>query len=261
VVVSTGERYDTRRRLALAVAASVLLHLSLLIWWRTGSGGGGTPGGGSGGTGATPGGASGSVIEVDIAVDADVPAGTLVPVDANLAAEVPPEDMTPERAALEADTRRHANAHPMNDSLSTASESASGTGNEGTGTGEGRFGEGSGSGGGAGAGDGLSEGAGARVGGSGTGAGGGAVPPRPVEITWPDTRRLAHCVGLRIDVRIRVDAQGRVERVEPVAAGAAPECVSAALATAKQIKFTPGTVAGKPTTMWTQVTIDFEKEK
>ena len=123
-------------------------------------------------------------------------------------------------------------------------------------------GVGAGSGGAQGSGDGLLDGVGARLGGAGDGGGGGgAVPPRPVEITWPDTRRLAHCVGLRIDVRIRVDAQGRVERVEPASQGVASECVRAALETAKQIKFTPGTVAGKPATMWTQVTIDFEKEK
>jgi TonB family protein len=251
--VSTGERYDTRRRLAIAIGASILLHLSLLLWWQgTGSGGGGNPGGGSSGPGGSGGIASGSVIEVDIAVDADVPAGTLVPVEADLVQVS--HDATPERTATDADTR-HASAPSATDSLSGSS--ASGNGNEGGGGGDG-----SGSGGGTGSGDGLLDGVGARLGGSGSGGGGGgAVPPRPVEITWPDTRRLAHCVGLRIDVRIRVDAQGRVERVEPATPGAASECVTAALETAKQIKFTPGTVAGKPATMWTQVSIDFEKEK
>jgi hypothetical protein len=102
---------------------------------------------------------------------------------------------------------------------------------------------------------------GARTGGSGDGIGGGTVPPRPIEITWPDTRKLSHCVGLRVDVRIRVDAEGRVEKVEPASTGLPEDCVRAALETARRIKFAPGTVAGKPATLWSLVTIDFEKKK
>jgi len=66
---------------------------------------------------------------------------------------------------------------------------------------------------------------------------------------------------LRIDVRIRVDELGRVERVEPASTGLPEDCVRAALDTAKRIKFTPGTVAGKPAALWSLVTIDFEKKK
>jgi hypothetical protein len=37
--------------------------------------------------------------------------------------------------------------------------------------------------------------------------------------------------------------------------------VRAALETARRIKFTPGTVAGKPAALWSVVTIDFEERK
>jgi hypothetical protein len=35
----------------------------------------------------------------------------------------------------------------------------------------------------------------------------------------------------------------------------------AALDTARRIRFTPGTVGGEPATLWSLVTIDFEKKK
>jgi hypothetical protein len=120
-----------------------------------------------------------------------------------------------------------------------------------------------GSGAGAGTGGGLEGlGTGARTGGAGSGTAPSAVvPPRPVEITWPDTRRLSHCVGLRVDVRIRVDARGRVETVEPVSTGVPDDCMRAALDTARRIRFTAGTVGGEPATLWSLVTIDFEKSR
>jgi hypothetical protein len=255
--MSTAERTDARRRWILAATASVLIHASLLLWWRGidlagGDGSGGASGGGRAGA---PGFGPGSVIEVQIDVDAPVAAGTMVPAqDVTLESMPVPADMTAETAT------------PADEpAVEPAAPAPSGGGGSDGGSG---IGEGTGEGSETGRGEGL--GAGEAQGTGGVGArtvsgngppGGGTVPPRPVEITWPDTRKLAHCVGLRIDVRIRVDALGRVERVEPASQGLPPDCVQAALDTAKRIRFTPGTVSGKPAALWTLVTIDFEKKK
>lgn len=242
--MTAGERSDTRRRWVIAGTASLLLHASLLWWWR---GVELTPvdseaGGGSGGL--RGGFAPGSVVEVQIDVDAPMAAGTVVPA----------EEVTTESTPI--------SVRPTAAAPSVASDTASGTSETGGGSGSGTGEAGTGSGAGAGTGgalDGL--GTGARTGGSGSGTAQSAVvPPRPVEITWPDTRRLSHCVGLRVDVRIRVDATGRVERVEPASAGIPEDCMQAALDTARRIRFTPGTIGGEPATLWSVVTIDFERK-
>lgn len=241
--MTAAERNDSRRRWVIAGTASLLLHASLLLWWR---GVDLVPGDGDAGGGSArlnEGFAPGSVIEVQIDVDAPLAAGTTVPAE-DVTIESPPLPVEPTTAAPTA---------------TSPSASLAGETGETSGSGTGGTGAGSGSGSGVGPLDGL--GAGARTGGSGGGTAPGAVvPPRPIEITWPDTRRLSQCVGLRIDVRIRVDAEGRVERVEPASAGVPDACMRAALDTARRIRFTPGTVGGEPATLWSLVTIDFEKK-
>ncbi len=84
------------------------------------------------------------------------------------------------------------------------------------------------------------------------------IPPRPLQITWPDTRRLKHCLGHQIAIRVQVDETGRIDRMEAADVGDHPgECVSAALESAAQIVFAPGTIGGKPVKMWTEIRIDF----
>lgn len=87
------------------------------------------------------------------------------------------------------------------------------------------------------------------------------IPPRPVEITWPDTRDLKHCLGHHIDVRIEVDDRGNILRVEPPNTTHPADCIDAALASARRIVFEPGRVDGVPTTMWTQVRIEFRRKR
>jgi TonB family protein len=87
------------------------------------------------------------------------------------------------------------------------------------------------------------------------------VPPRPVEITWPDTGKLGHCLGLHIDIRIRVGADGDILDVAPVDTSHPPDCTRAALDAARRIRFRPGTVDGKVKTMWTQIRIEFRRQK
>lgn len=255
--MNTAERADSRRRWIVAATASLLIHASLFAWWRgiDLAGGDGSGGAGGGGRAGAPGFGPGSVIEVQIDVDAPVAAGTTIPA----------EDVTVEAIPVPAEVATEMTASAEDPVLVPAPPAISGGGGSegGSGAGEGT-GEGSETGRGEGFGVGDAEGSagvGARTG-SGSGPrGGGTVPPRPVEITWPDTRKLAHCVGLRIDVRIRVDALGRVERVEPASQGLPADCVQAALDTAKRIRFTPGTVDGKPAALWSLVTIDFEKKR
>lgn len=83
------------------------------------------------------------------------------------------------------------------------------------------------------------------------------IPPRPLQITWPDTRRLKHCLGHQITVRVQVDETGRIVRVEAPGEDHPSDCVTAALASAGQIVFAPGTIGGKPVKMWTEIRIDF----
>ena len=87
-----------------------------------------------------------------------------------------------------------------------------------------------------------------------------AVPPRPVEITWPETRRLKQCIGRSVDVKILVGEDGRAQKVEAQNAVLEPECLAAALDAARRVKFEPGRVGGLPVAMWTQVRIDFERK-
>ncbi len=87
------------------------------------------------------------------------------------------------------------------------------------------------------------------------------VPPRPIEITWPKTEKLGHCIGLGIDIRIRVGKTGRVLRVEPVAGGYPSDCAQAAIDAAGRIKFRPGTADGKPEAMWTEIRIEFRRQR
>ena len=87
------------------------------------------------------------------------------------------------------------------------------------------------------------------------------VPPRPVEITWPETAKLGHCLGLSIDIRIRVGRSGEVLRVEPLGGDIPADCTEAAIDAAQRIKFRPGTTDGKPETMWTEIRIEFRRQR
>jgi hypothetical protein len=81
------------------------------------------------------------------------------------------------------------------------------------------------------------------------GGGGGretAVPPRPVEITWPETKGLGHCLGLEIAIRIEVDREGEVLQVKAMDDSQPGDCTKAALDAARQIRFRPGLVKGRP---------------
>ena len=86
------------------------------------------------------------------------------------------------------------------------------------------------------------------------------IPPRPLQITWPDTRRLKHCLGHQIRVRIQVDEEGAIVRVEIPDDEHPADCVSAALESAGQILFAPGTIGGKPVKMWTEIRIDVRRK-
>lgn len=90
---------------------------------------------------------------------------------------------------------------------------------------------------------------------------GAVVPPRPVEITWPETEKLGHCLGLNIDIRIRVGERGEVLRVEPVDSDRPRDCTQAAIDAAERIKFRPGTVDGRARAMWTQIRIEFRRQR
>jgi hypothetical protein len=87
------------------------------------------------------------------------------------------------------------------------------------------------------------------------------IPPRPVEITWPETRRLKHCIGEHVDMRILVGGDGRIQKVEPQPNDLPADCLRSALDAAGKIKFAPGKVDGKPATLWAQVRIDFEEKR
>jgi TonB family protein len=87
------------------------------------------------------------------------------------------------------------------------------------------------------------------------------VPPRPVEITWPETEKLGHCLGLNIDIRIRVGERGQVLRVEPLESDHPRDCTQAAIDAAERIKFRPGTVDGNAKAMWTQIRIEFRRQR
>lgn len=84
-----------------------------------------------------------------------------------------------------------------------------------------------------------------------------AVPPRPLEITWPETRNLRHCLDSHVDIRIHVGEDGEILAVEPAASTDPADCVAAAVEAARRIQFAPGRIKGKPAAMWTQIRIDF----
>ncbi len=87
------------------------------------------------------------------------------------------------------------------------------------------------------------------------------IPPRPVEITWPDTRKLAHCVGVHVTVHIQVDEKGKILQTRPEMENLPEDCVRAALEAAEKIVFEPARVNGIAVKMWTHVRIDFRLEK
>jgi len=87
------------------------------------------------------------------------------------------------------------------------------------------------------------------------------IPPRALEITWPDTRNLKHCLGHHIDMKIRVDAEGAISSIQPLDMNHPSDCIEAAVESANEIIFEPGRVDGIPTAMWTHVRIDFRKKK
>lgn len=86
-----------------------------------------------------------------------------------------------------------------------------------------------------------------------------AVPPRPIEITWPETRQLKQCIGQRVSVRILVSEKGTVEDAQVVPSNVLPACAGAALSAARHIRFEPGRQGGVAVTMWTEVRIDFQR--
>lgn len=88
-----------------------------------------------------------------------------------------------------------------------------------------------------------------------------AVPPRPVEITWPETKRLKHCIGNHVDVRILVGEDGSILDVVPQSPDVEADCLDAAIAAARRIKFAPGRLGGKPAELWAQVRIDFQEKR
>lgn len=85
------------------------------------------------------------------------------------------------------------------------------------------------------------------------------IPPTPVELTWPGTADLQHCLGLRIAVRIRVGPEGEILRVEPVRDDLPADCTAAAVRAARLTVFLPGRINGNPAAMWTTIRLDFEE--
>lgn len=86
-----------------------------------------------------------------------------------------------------------------------------------------------------------------------------SVPPRPIEITWPETRQLKQCIGQSVNVKILVSEEGKVEDVQIEPTQMLPACADAALAAARHIRFEPGKTGGVPAAMWTEVRIDFQR--
>jgi hypothetical protein len=66
---------------------------------------------------------------------------------------------------------------------------------------------------------------------------------------------------LSVDIRIRVGTGGEVLRVEPVDTGHPPDCTQAAIDAAGRIRFRPGSVDGTPKAMWTQIRIEFRRQR
>ena len=57
-----------------------------------------------------------------------------------------------------------------------------------------------------------------------------------------------------------MDETGAIVRVEIPDDDHPADCVSAALESAGQILFAPGTIGGKPVKMWTEIRIDFRRK-
>ncbi|MFH1755118.1 MAG: hypothetical protein ABIA59_05390, partial [Candidatus Latescibacterota bacterium] len=87
-----------------------------------------------------------------------------------------------------------------------------------------------------------------------------SVPPRPVEITWPDSRKLGHCIGMYVVVNIQVGMEGAILQLRADRTDLPADCIRAAVEAAEQIVFTPGSINGMPSKMWTKVRIDFRQE-
>lgn len=87
------------------------------------------------------------------------------------------------------------------------------------------------------------------------------LPPKPLEIAWPDARGLERCVGLAIELRIHVDKDGGIDRIEPTERRYPRQCLQAAVSAARKIVFSPGTIDGEPAAMWTTIRIDFKPKR
>jgi hypothetical protein len=86
------------------------------------------------------------------------------------------------------------------------------------------------------------------------------IPPRPVEMTWPDTRNLGFCIGRKIIVSLQVETDGTIIQLLPEETELPEECIRAALEAAGKIVFEPGKINGIAVKMWTRVQIDFRRE-
>lgn len=87
------------------------------------------------------------------------------------------------------------------------------------------------------------------------------IPPRPVEIAWPDTRNLKQCVGESIELQILVAVDGTIKEITVVDSTHPRECIEAARTAAAKIVFIPGRADGVPTEMWTHIRIDFRERR
>jgi hypothetical protein len=87
------------------------------------------------------------------------------------------------------------------------------------------------------------------------------IPPRPLELSWPDPRGLEQCLGHSISLRIRVDPRGRILKIVVLDESHPRKCIEAALDAAEKIIFEPGSIAGKPDTMWTEIRMDFKRQQ
>jgi hypothetical protein len=79
-----------------------------------------------------------------------------------------------------------------------------------------------------------------------------------MEITWPDTHHLEHCLGQHIDVRIQVSKTGEILQMHVEDEDHPEDCLKAALDSARRIVFAPGKINGRPARMWTRIQIDFQ---
>lgn len=85
------------------------------------------------------------------------------------------------------------------------------------------------------------------------------IPPKPLELAWPDTRGLKRCLGESIELRILVARDGTILEIRVVDQSRPQPCIDAALSAARKIVFTAGLANGEPAEMWTQIRIDFRE--